>query len=75
MRINDVDGPSWASNGGLMKRRLMTAAAGILAAGLAAGTASAQAPASLPEYLANISGNTASNPSDVVSCASAAPAL
>ncbi len=48
-----------------MKRRLLTAAAGILAAGLAAGTASAQAPASLPDYLANISGNTASTPSDV----------
>jgi hypothetical protein len=48
-----------------MKRQLLYAAAGILAAALAAGTASAQAPANLPDYLANISGNTASSPSDV----------
>jgi hypothetical protein len=48
-----------------MKRRLLTAAAGLLAAGLAAGTASAQAPANLPEYLANITGNTPSSPADI----------
>lgn len=48
-----------------MKRRLLTAAAGVVAIGLAAGSSSAQTPANLPEYLANISGNTASSPSDV----------
>ena len=48
-----------------MKRRLLPAAAGLLAAGLAAGTASGQAPTNLPEYLANISGNTASSPADI----------
>ena len=57
--------PSGAKIGGTMKRNLLRAAAGILAAGLTVGAASAQTPANLPDYLANISGNTASNPSDV----------
>ncbi len=45
-----------------MKRRLLYAAAGILAAGLAAGTASAQTPTNLPDYLAAITGTTPQTP-------------
>ena len=48
-----------------MKRRLLHAAASILAAALAVGTASAQTPTNLPPWLADITGSTPQTPPEL----------